>query len=247
MIFLLRIESDLRFLFWRYLGPELQRLLLVLIRYSNLIQVIVCIQRFNRRVLKLISVSSFVETFPGNVAVTSIFHSILQCNSRWIFAFSKWIVACWIWSSFLFLWKPLIALCLIQVILKLRNEITFSENKSAMAGFRQFFLHQVITFRISILLLILRCDFQIVAGACCNASHETNLLCEAHDYKWLSLGQTDIRCINTIPPCIDFLVRYIVIVFVRLICLRVFIPYIISARYTSMQLCCILYFIAFTL
>jgi hypothetical protein len=42
------------------------------------------------------------------------------------------------------------------------------------------------------------------------------MLCEAHDYKWLSLGQMGIRCI-IMPSCIDCLVLYIVIVFVGLI------------------------------
>ena len=98
-----------------------------------------------------------------------------------------------------------------------------------MAGFRQFFSSSGNRFSPIIFAVVSSLWFpDIVAEACCNASHETNLQWEAHDYKWLSLGQTDIRCINTIPPCIDFLVRYVVIVFVRLICLRVFIPYIIS-------------------
>ena len=43
------------------------------------------------------------------------------------------------------------------------------------------------------------------------------MLYEAHDYKWLFLGQMGIRCI-VMPQCIDCLVLYIVIVFVDLIC-----------------------------
>ena len=63
-----------------------------------------------------------------------------------------------------------------------------------MAGFRQFFSSSGNRFSPIIFAVVSSLWFpDIVAEACCNASHETNLQWEAHDYKWLSLGQTDIR------------------------------------------------------
>jgi hypothetical protein len=52
------------------------------------------------------------------------------------------------------------------------------------------------------------------------------MLCEAHDYKWLSLARADGNSLhNYYPPCIDCLVLYIVIVFCGFNLSLIFIPY----------------------
>ena len=73
----------------------------------------------------------------------------------------------------------------------------------------------------------------IVADACCNASYETYSQLNAMRSKWLqeAVPRADGNSLhNYYPslPCIDCLVRYVVIVFVDLIYILFFIPCIRS-------------------